>query len=58
MLGCISLHLASKLNEKTIISIDSYAECCMNIFTKNDFLLKEIEVYKVFEGCLPSVTFI
>lgn len=57
MLGCVSLHIASKLNEKTIISIDSYADCCMNIFTKKEFELKEIEAYKVFEGSLPTLTF-
>ena len=58
MLGCISLHIASKLNEKTIISIDSYMECCMNIFTKIEFEQKEVEVYKTFDGKIPSITFV
>lgn len=57
MVGCVCLHIASKLNEKLIISIDSYMECCLHIFTRAQFEAKESEVYNAVAGDIPTLTF-
>jgi hypothetical protein len=55
MLGCVCLHIASKLSERMIISIESYRECCLCIFTRAEFEEKEAQVFTGVVATIPSV---
>ena len=46
MLGCVSLHLASKLNEETAIAIESYIDISKGIFTQEEFISLEKKVWQ------------
>lgn len=45
MTGCVALHIASKLYEKTLYQGSSYCESAMNIFTKEEFEAHERRIF-------------
>lgn len=56
LVSCVCLHLASKINEHNIVAISSYMEYCMNIFSHENFVNKENEIYSTLEFKIQTET--